>query len=216
MESVLFPSVPAAFSLPCAPFFDSDGSLAQRKCTTVRSAPLYPVEVAPNAAAKAAFDNNIAALTSSAIYSHPQSFSEFYPFPLLNHNIMGEIPPVDMLDVQMEQSYDPINSMPPQVPLHPLVGSWTASEDDGPAIPTPQLEAPSSISVFALAPSIAIQQSDEVPQAEASSMGASESCFFYRNPNLYVRQRTAQACDKCRDRKTKVSLIILLNFISIY
>ena len=35
--------------------------------------------------------------------------------------------------------------------------------------------------------------------------GGLESCFFYRSPNPAVRQRTAQACDKCRDRKTKVS-----------
>ena len=32
----------------------------------------------------------------------------------------------------------------------------------------------------------------------------SESSFFYRSPNPAVRQRTAQACEKCRDRKTKV------------
>lgn len=39
----------------------------------------------------------------------------------------------------------------------------------------------------------------------SNGLHCAESSFFYRNPNPAVRQRTAQACEKCRDRKTKVS-----------
>ena len=41
----------------------------------------------------------------------------------------------------------------------------------------------------------------------SSSAKCAESNFFYRNPNPAVRQRTAQACEKCRDRKTKVRYV---------
>ena len=210
MDQILFAPVPVAFSAPCGSLMQPDGSLRQDN-NNVRSAPLYPVEVAPNAASKAAFEIGQMVADPSG-YSYPQQdwTGGLSSFPPVMQTMNFVIPPADIVPQQMmqSQSNNTFNELPPQAFRLPMVGSWIASDDDEVVLPTPQFEHPQvspSSSMFTFASRSRYQLNDQALQPEAS-MGASESCFFYRNPSLYVRQRTAQACDKCRDRKTKVCL----------
>jgi hypothetical protein len=48
---------------------------------------------------------------------------------------------------------------------------------------------------------------DLVPHASLVQGSQGGTTFFYRSPTPSARQRTNQACEKCRDRKTKVFML---------
>ncbi|TDL24940.1 hypothetical protein BD410DRAFT_785684 [Rickenella mellea] len=70
-------------------------------------------------------------------------------------------------------------------------------------------DSPISSAFVATPPLIATFPQENLYDTTVPSMtlptSSAESSFFYRSPNNSVRQRTSQACEKCRERKTKCS-----------
>ncbi|KLO19225.1 hypothetical protein SCHPADRAFT_81365 [Schizopora paradoxa] len=174
---------------------DTFGADAFRPAT-VRSYPIHPID--------------LSAYNEPAMHNPGLVNPSMFVNPALIQNMPGVFPAPG--GMHMHQHGNPTihpaalhygNVMPGQaLGSQPFVGSPVSRPSGGANFPAP--------SSFSGAPrtsgfSRRVEGSSLGPSRHSVSSASGSEPYFCRTPNSTLRQRTAQACEKCRDRKTKCS-----------